>query len=270
MLEERWSLGKFLCVGLDSDFEKIPDARVGGVIETLYRFNRKIIDETHDIVCAYKPNAAFFEGCGSGGLQALRDIVTYIHKVAPNVPVIFDAKRGDIGNTNEGYMTYAFGYLGMDAITVNPYMGGEALKPFLDRKDVGIFVLCRTSNPGAGEFQDIDVAPLTEEPLPLYQYIAQRVAKHWNTGGNCCLVVGATRPDELREVRAIVGDMPILIPGIGAQGGDLDKTVMAGKDSRGRGMIINSSRGIIFAKDPRGEAEKLDASIRACLSPVSS
>ncbi|MBI2100869.1 MAG: orotidine-5'-phosphate decarboxylase [Candidatus Vogelbacteria bacterium] len=267
MLETQWSRGNFVCVGLDSEFDKIPECvRVGGngdelldVEFTVSKFNERIVDATHDLVCAYKPQSAFYEALGDEGWRALRETIAYIHEVAPDVPVILDAKRNDIGNTSEQYARAVFDWLEVDAVTVNPYLGGEALQPFLARAEKGVIVLCRTSNPGAGELQDLAVLD-----MPLYQYVAARVAGGWNKNGNCALVVGATYPDELREVRGLVGDMPILIPGIGAQGGDVEKTVAAGKDSRGQGMIINSSRGIIFASKgadfaeaARRETEKL-------------
>jgi len=268
MLENQWDDGKFVCVGLDSEFEKIPGARVGGVVETILGFNRCIVQETRDLVCAYKPNVAFYEAYGDAGWLALRETVVYIHKVAPDAPVILDAKRADIGNTNSGYVQNVFGFLDVDAVTVNPYLGAEALKPFLDCKDKGIIVLCRTSNPGADEFQDLEVDIGSGTAVPLHQYVAHQVAWSWNKNGNCALVVGATVPDELRQVREIINDMPILIPGIGTQGGDVEATVHAGKDSRGRGMIINSSRGIIFADSPRRETLKLHDAINRCLVPV--
>ena len=262
MLEAQWSRSNFACVGLDSEFGKIPESArrydyhnttdvVGNVNghtknpslqKTIVIFNRAIVEATRDIVCAYKPNAAFYEAHGDEGIGALQRTIADIHAIAPDVPVILDAKRADIGNTNVGYVQFAFDYLKADAITVHPYFGAEALQPFLARADKGVIVLCRTSNPGAGEFQDLSV-----NGEPLYRFVARRVANEWNKNGNCALVVGATYPDELREVRGLVGDMPILIPGIGAQGGDVEKTVSAGKDSRGQGMIVNSSRGIIFA-----------------------
>ena len=272
MLEAQWSRGNFVCVGLDSKFGKIPEsARVGGnecaIHEgnTVVAFNRAIVEATKDVVCAYKPNAAFYEAHGAEGIAALQRTIADIHAIAPDVPVILDAKRADIGNTNAGYVQFAFDYLHADAITVHPYLGAEALQPFLERKDKGIIVLCRTSNPDAGEFQDMRVVnKYFTSATPLYEMVAIQVATKWNGNNNCGLVVGATYPDELREVRGLVGDMPILIPGIGAQGGDVEKTVMAGKDSRGQGMIINSSRGIIFASKgadfaeaARRETEKL-------------
>jgi orotidine-5'-phosphate decarboxylase len=278
MLEAQWSRGNFVCVGLDSEYEKIPPAIRSecGIADSITGFNRSIIEKTSDLVCAYKSNMAFYGANGTEGLMALRATVGLIHDIAPGVPVILDGKRGDIGNTNNGYVREAFEYLQADAVTVPPYMGRESLKPFLDCKDKGVIVLCRTSNPGAGEFQDLEV-PIDDEEgrflseahvrfgwnlmgyrTALFNHVAYRVSKHWNNeNGNCALVVGATYPAELREVRKIVGDMPILIPGIGAQGGDVEKTVSAGKDSHGKGMIINSSRGIIFAEDPRLETIKL-------------
>ena len=252
LLEVQWKQGKFLCVGLDSSLKKIPEAaQRGGTRETLVAFNRAIIDATRDIVGAYKPNIAFYEAHGDEGWNALRETIQYIHDAAPEVAVILDAKRADIGNTNLAYIESAFDHLRADAITVNPYPGKEALLPFLERKDNGVIVWCRTSNSGAGEFQDLMIGPST--PLgpskPLYKIVAEHVAQEWNANGNCGLVVGATYPEELREVRAIVGDMPILIPAIGAQNGDLEKTVQAGKDSRGKGMIISVSRAVLFASD---------------------
>ena len=268
LLENQWEHNKFLCVGLDSDIGKIPDViRQPGVGETLVAFNKAIIDATKDVVCAYKPNSAYYEAHGDMGWAALEETVEYIRSEAPEVPVIIDAKRGDIGNTNNGYVEAFFERMEADAITVHPYMGSESLAPLLERKDKGVIVLCRTSNPGAGEFQDLEIGG-----EHLYKLVARHVASEWNTNGNCSIVVGATYPDELRNVREIVGDMPILIPGIGAQGGDLEKTVAAGKDERGKGMMIAVSRSVIFASGgadfagaARAKAEELDAVIRKTL-----
>lgn len=250
-LERLWARGNFVCVGLDPDFSKIPQPLKDSIPsspthteEVMVRFNQQVVDATHDLVCAYKPNSAFYEAQGDQGMRALARTVRHIKEQYPEIPVILDAKRADIGNTNDGYVQAAFDTLGVDAITVHPYLGKEALKPFLDRKDKGIIVLARTSNPGADEFQDLPVGVGQE---PLYRVIARNVAESWNKNGNCALVVGATYPRELAEVRGIVGDLPILIPGIGAQGGEVEATVNAGKDSRTWGMIVNSSRGIIFA-----------------------
>ena len=258
-LEKLWQEGNFVCVGLDSDFSKIPQplkdsvrSSPSHIEEVMVRFNQQVVDATHDLVCAYKPNSAFYEAQGDQGMRALARTVRHIKEQYPEIPVILDAKRADIGNTNDGYVQAAFDTLGVDAITVHPYLGKEALKPFLDRKDKGIIVLARTSNPGAGEFQDLPVGASQE---PLYRVIARNVAESWNKNGNCALVVGATYPRELAEVRGIVGDLPILIPGIGAQGGEVEATVNAGKDSRTWGMIVNSSRGIIFASKGADFAE---------------
>lgn len=283
LLEERWSKGKFVCVGLDSDIAKIPkhiekhDPR-DDVEELMVRFNFPIVKATHDLVCSFKPNIAFYQRHGNAGVRVLRRTIEFINMLAPEVPVILDTKDADIGNTNDGYVELAFDYFKADAVTVNPYLGGESLKPFLDRKDKGVFVLCRTSNLGAGEFQDLNVAVDPGRYLPLYQYVAKCVSAGWNMAhNNCGLVVGATAPAELATVREIVGDgLPLLILGIGAQGGDLEATIDAGKDNRGRGMIINSSRSIIFASSgedfaeaARRETQKLNDAINACLlSPI--
>ncbi|MBO0783780.1 MAG: orotidine-5'-phosphate decarboxylase, partial [Ktedonobacteraceae bacterium] len=209
LLEQRWQHNTLVCVGLDPQYERLPSVlKSDSVEEALFLFNREIVDATHDLVCAYKPNAAFYEAYGDAGLRALQRTIHHIKTSYPHVPVILDAKRADIGSTNTGYVRAAFDVLGADAITVHPYLGREALAPFLERKEKGIFVLVRTSNPGAGEFQDLLVG---EQREPLYQVIARQVANHWNNSGNCALVVGATYPAELRTVRALVGDLPILI-----------------------------------------------------------
>lgn len=271
LLQGRWKRGNFLCVGLDSELERIPKSALNGSVhESILTFNKAIIDATHDLVCAFKPNSAFYEAYGDAGLRALKDTVEYIHSVAPDVAVILDAKRADIGNTNDGYVRAVFDTLQMDAVTVHPYLGAEALEPFLARREKGIIILCKTSNPGAGEFQDLQINDSSGlgASEPLYRVVAKHVASQWNKNGNCGLVVGATYPNDLKEVRAIVGDMPILIPGIGAQGGDLEATVRAGRDGRGKGMIINVSRAVLFASGEqdfasaaRKEAEALNDAI---------
>lgn len=245
-LEQHWQQGRFVCVGLDTSYEQLPESIKQGkaLEEALFDFNRAIIDATSDLVCAYKPNSAFYEAYGDVGYRALMRTVRYIRDTYPLIPIILDAKRADIGSTNLGYVQAAFDTMGVDAITVHPYLGKEALAPFLARKDKGIIVLVKTSNPGAGELQDLLVGEAQE---PLYQVIARKIVQTWNDNGNCAIVVGATYPAELQRVRTIVGDMPILIPGIGAQGGDVATMVPAGKDSRGWGMIINASRSIIYA-----------------------
>ena len=268
LLESRWKLGNFLCVGLDSELSRIPaSARKGTIRDTLFNFNREIIDATHRLVCAFKPNSAFYEAHGEEGLLTLSDTVNYIHKVAPDVPFILDAKRADIGNTNNGYVEAIFDRLGVDAVTLHPYLGKDALMPFLKQREKGIIILCKTSNPGAGEFQDLETGG-----KPLYLTVAEHVSQKWNENKNCGLVVGATYPEDLKKVRAVAGDMPILLPGIGEQGGDLAKTVVAGRDSRGRGMIISASRSVIFASSGKDyveialkKATELDGAIRAAL-----
>ncbi|MDH7571443.1 MAG: orotidine-5'-phosphate decarboxylase, partial [Armatimonadota bacterium] len=178
------------------------------------------------------------------GLCALRETIDYLHAHYPQVPVILDAKRNDIGSTAERYAVEVFDRFGADAVTVSPYLGGDSLEPFLERADRGVFVLCRTSNPGARDLQDL---PVGADGKPLYQVVAQLAAARWNTRGNLGLVMGATYPEELREVRALVGDLPFLVPGVGAQGGDVHAAVQAGRDRRGVGLLVNSSRGILYA-----------------------
>jgi len=252
LVSAKWDEGKFLCVGLDSDFKKIPEHLQGlGPREGVVAFNTAIIEATKDIASAYKPNSAFYEAYGEDGWNALRATCDEIRALAPSVPIILDAKRGDIGNTNEGYIEAIFDRLGADAITVQPYMGAKAIRPFLERKEKGVIILCRTSNDGAGEFQDLQV-----DGVPLYMRVAEHVSEQWNKNGNCGLVVGATYPKELAEVRSVAPELPILIPGIGAQGGDLEASVKAGLDVGGRGIWINSSRSIIFASGGRDFAEK--------------
>ncbi len=232
-----------LCIGLDADFNKIP-LFIRKREKPQFEFNKAVIDATSDFVCAYKPNIAFYEAQGPEGLVQLKNTVDYLKTSYKDIPIILDAKRADIGNTNIGYVKYVFDYFGADAVTLHPYLGGESLKPFLERKEKGIFILCRTSNPGAGEFQD-----LTYSGKKLFEVVAQKVSSDWNSNGNCGIVVGATYPAELDIVRHIVGNMPILIPGIGVQGGDVEKTVKAGVDKNGENAIINSSRSIIFASE---------------------
>ncbi|HEX8034981.1 MAG TPA: orotidine-5'-phosphate decarboxylase [Ktedonobacterales bacterium] len=268
-LHTRWHEAKtLLCVGLDGEIERMPhcvrtgatgilsieDEREGSYIESaLVTFHLAIIDATADLVCAFKPNTAFYEAYGPAGWRALIRIITYIHVRYPGVPVLLDAKRGDIGSTSQAYARMAFDTCAADAITLQPYLGREAISPFLDRADRGMFILCRTSNPGSGEFQGLRLtAPDPYGPAqsePLYLTLARHVAGQWNTNGNCALVVGATYPDELRCVRGIVGDMPILVPGIGAQGGDLEATLHAGLDSQRAGLIISASRSVLYASD---------------------
>lgn len=241
-----------VCVGLDPDLDKIPEEfKAKGRL--LFEFCKYIIDETNGLVCAYKPNTAFFEALGTEGISQLKEVCDYIKNNYPDIPTILDFKRGDIGNTNEGYAKFAFEYLGVDGITVQPYVGGEALQPFFNYADKGIFVLAKTSNEGSGEFQNLVV-----EEKPLYEYVAEKAVKKWNANGNIMFVAGATYPEELARIRQIAGDeTPILVPGIGAQGGDLEAMLKAGLNSSGKGLIINSSRGIIFSENPKRTTEDL-------------
>ncbi len=247
-LEHRWQRGNFVCVGLDLEYARLPEVVKRGrtVGEAFFAFNQAIVDATHASVCAYKPNSAFYEAEGEQGIRALTRTAAYIKETYPDIPVILDAKRADIGNTNQGYVRSAFDVIGADAVTVHAYLGREALRPFLECADKGIIVLVKTSNAGSDEFQNMLVGDARE---PLYEVVARHVAQEWNERDNCAVVVGATYPEELRRVRAIVGDMPILIPGIGAQGGEVEAIVKAGRDSRGWGMIINSARAIIYASN---------------------
>ncbi len=239
-----------LCIGLDVDLEKMP-ASIRNSKTPLLNFNKAIIDVTIDQVCAFKPNSAFYEAHGPSGIEQLQQTVIYIHEKYPNVPVILDAKRADIGNTNNGYIRFAFDYLKADAITLHPYLGGEALQPFLDQTDKGIIILCRTSNPGAAEFQD-----LQSTGKPLYQQVAQTVVQAWNNNSNCLLVVGANYPEEMKLIRKIVGPkMIFLVPGVGAQGGDVAAVMQNGLGANKRGLIISASRSVIYASDNDDFAE---------------
>lgn len=245
-----------LCVGLDPEFPKIPE-QFQKEKHPQFSFNKYIIDQTHDFVCCYKPNSAFYEARGAVGVAELKMTCDYIHQRYPDSPILLDFKRGDIGNTNESYAQFAFEYLQVDAITLQPYQGGEALSLFFSRKEKGIFILCKTSNPGSGEFQNKNVQSGRDVPSErLYELVARSVVSNWNKNNNCFLVVGATYPEELAMVRKLVGDMTILVPGVGAQEGELEKSLRAGLNSKKMGMIINVSRGIIFAQNP-GVAARL-------------
>ena len=249
---------------LDKIVEKNKSLVCVGLDQNQLSFNKTIIEATHDLVCSYKLNTAFYESIGHKGIKALKDTCDYLKEKYPEIPIIIDAKRADIGNTNKGYVQFVFTYLRADAVTVHPYLGEEAIRPFLNIKDKGVIILCRTSNSGAGEFQDLKI-----DGTPLYKIVAKNVSSKWNTNKNCMLVVGATYPQELKEVRSIVGDMTLLVPGIGAQGGDLEATLKAGLNSKKQGLIINSSRGIIFAKNPRVEAMKLRNEINKIIEKLS-
>ena len=231
-----------VCVGLDPDPALIPVADV-------YEFNRTIIDATAGVACAYKPNLAFYEALGLPGLAALERTIAHIRDAAGQAVIIGDAKRGDIGPSGRAYARAMFDVWGFDAVTVNAWGGRDTVEPFLEDESRGVFVWCRGSNPGSGDFQDLNVQG-EGGATPLYESVARACAE-WNTRGNVGLVVGATVPDQLSSIRQLCPSMPILIPGVGAQGGELEAAVRAGIDRSGRLALINSSRGIIYAS--RGE-----------------
>ena len=239
-LTQAWTQNNSLvCVGLDPEIERFP-SRVAAEASPIFQFNKAIIDATADLVCAYKPQFAHYAAYEAE--DQLERTIEYIHREYPAIPVILDAKRGDVGHTAERYAIEAFERYGADAVTVNPYLGSDSLEPFLKRAERGVVILCRTSNPGARDLQDLAV-----DGRPLYQVVAQLAAQRWNSRGNCLLVVGATYPRELAAVRALVGDMPLLVPGIGAQGGDVAEAVHSGQTAAGSGLLISSSRAILYA-----------------------
>lgn len=240
-----------LCVGLDPDLEKIPKVFLKKR-NHIFEFNKTIVNETASLVCCYKLNIAYYASQGMKGLMSLLKTITYIHKEYADIPVILDAKRADVGHTSEQYAKEVFDVVKCDGVTVNPYFGFDSIEPFLKYKNKGIIVLCKTSNPGSAEFQNLKI-----NKKPLYIKVAERIIAWNGKYGNCLLVVGATYPQELKEIRAIAKDMFFLIPGIGTQGGDLGKTLAYGLDRRKSGLIISSSRGIIFSENPRQEAKKL-------------
>ncbi|MDE1156071.1 MAG: orotidine-5'-phosphate decarboxylase [Acidobacteriaceae bacterium] len=240
-----------VCVGLDPDFAQLPE-RFRHQAQPQLAFNRFIIEQTREFAGVYKLNAAFFEARGAEGVREMEQTVAFLREAAPDAVTICDAKRADIGNTNRGYVTSIFDEMGFDAVTLHPYLGREALAPFLEREDKLSIVLCRTSNPGAGELQDLVV-----EGEPLWLRVARQVSTQWNERGNCALVVGATWPEEMRRIRAVAPELPFLVPGIGAQGGDVRAVVDAGSDAQGAGLMISSSRAILFAEQPRAAAKQL-------------
>lgn len=239
-----------VCVGLDPDFDKLPEF-IKSKENPQYEFNKAIIDATHDLVCSYKPNPAFYESRGDRGVMELKMTCDYIREKYPEIPVIIDAKRGDIGNTNSGYAKYAFDYLGGDAITVMPYMGVESLSAYFNYKDKGIIVGCHSSNPGAKEFQELMI-----DGKPLYEIVAAELIKQHGDNPNTIIFMGATYPKQLTDIRKIIGDMIMLVPGVGTQGGSVEEFVKVGINSKNAGLIINASRSIIFASTNADFAEK--------------
>jgi orotidine-5'-phosphate decarboxylase len=233
-----------LCIGLDPDITKLPAGT------NQFTFNKVIIDATADLACAFKPNPAFYEALGAEGIGYLEETCHYIKQKYPDIPIILDSKRGDIGNTNQAYAKATFEVLKADAVTLHPYFGKESLTPFLEIADKGMIIMCKSSNAGGSELQDLKVGD-----QKLYEYIAQQVVNNWNDNNNCLLMVGATYPEELAAVREIAGDMAILVPGVGAQQGDIEAMLKAGLTADGTGLIINSSREISFASSGPDFAE---------------
>ncbi|MFZ1721102.1 MAG: orotidine-5'-phosphate decarboxylase [Microgenomates group bacterium] len=249
-------LKSLVSVGLDPHMAHLPKRFLKQKYPQ-FSFNTWIIEETNKYCSVFKPQFAAYEARGSRGFEELEMTMEWVQKNYPDHILIADAKRGDIGSTNDEYAKAIFDHFGFDAITLHPYLGQEALEPFLKRREKGCIILCRTSNPGAGEFQDLRV----HSSIPLWKQVATNIKDHWNQNNNCLLVVGATYPTELGELRKLVGEMPFLVPGIGAQGGDLEAVLKLGLNSQKAGLIIHASRSIIFAESPIDEAMKLSEQI---------
>ncbi|MDF3982355.1 orotidine-5'-phosphate decarboxylase [Luteibacter sp. PPL201] len=246
-LSDAWRRNdSLLCVGLDPEPGRLPAGLDGE--EGIFTFCRDIVDATAGVVCAFKPQIAHFAAQRAEG--ALERLIRHIHERHPGIPVILDAKRGDIGSTATHYAAEAFDRYEADAVTLNPYLGRDSIEPFLNRADKGVILLCRTSNPGGADFQAMDCGG-----RPLYLRVAETIAREWNENGNCALVTGATWPEELGRVREVVGDMPLLVPGIGAQGGDVKAVMAHGGTRDGHGLMISSSRAIIYASAESDFAE---------------
>ena len=259
-LRNRWAdSNSLVCVGLDPEPAKFP-ARFAGDPDAVFAFCRDIVDATAQYACCFKPQIAHFAALAAE--DALQRLVAHIHALHPGIPVILDAKRGDIGSTARHYAAEAFDRYAADAVTANPYLGGDSLQPLLDRADRGVVVLCRTSNPGAADLQDLLVSGEGGDSRPLYQHVAAKVAHEWNGSGNCMLVVGATWPRQLQEVRAIVGGLPLLVPGVGAQGGDVEAVVANAKTADGTGLVVSSSRAILYASSGDDYAEAAASAAR--------
>ena len=251
-----------VCVGLDPDLAKLPEC-VKSSATPLFDFNKAIIDATKDYVCCYKPQAAYYAGQDRD--DELKKTIAYIHENAPGIPVILDVKRGDIGSTASMYAREVFERYEADGVTVNPYMGYDTLKPFLDRADKGVFILCRTSNPNSGDLQN-----LVADGKPLFQHVAELVRDSWNANGNAGIVVGATYPEELKMLRELCPELPFLVPGVGAQGGDVEKVVNFGCTAAKDGIAVNSSRGIIHAGNGEDFAVKAGEAARALRDLINS
>ena len=232
-----------LCVGLDPDPAKFP-AHLKSKPDAIFEFCKSIADATADLACSFKPQIAYF--AAHRAEDQLEALIAHIHEKHPGIPVILDAKRGDIGSTAEQYAVEVFERYKADAITASPYMGRDSAEPYLAYPEKGVILLCRTSNPGGSDLQFLEV-DTPHGRMKLYEHVARTVADDWNASGNCALVVGATFPAEIARVRELVGDMPLLVPGIGAQGGDIAATLAAGRTANGSGLMINSSRAVLYA-----------------------
>ena len=244
-LQQAWKdHDSLVCVGLDPEPAKFP-AHLRDRPDAVFDFCAAIVDATADLVCAFKPQIAHFAALRAE--DALERLIAHIHAKHPGVPVILDAKRGDIGSTAQHYASEAFKRYQADAVTLNPYLGRDSIQPFLDHADKGVILLCRTSNPGGADFQNLIVQDDVSGGRPLYQRIAATIAREWNANGNCALVTGATFPEELGQVRQLIGEMPLLVPGIGAQGGDVAAVLAHGRTADGTGLMISSSRAILYA-----------------------
>ncbi len=257
-VQSRWDRSLFLCVGLDGSADKLPSFLASQAGEDgLFEFNRQLIEATAEFTAVYKPNIAFYEQSGPPGLVALKRTCDWLKSRYPEIPILLDAKRGDLANTNESYAAAFFNYYKVDAVTVQPYMGAGVLAPFLDRPEKSVFVLCHTSNPDSAQIQGLTVAATGDYPAePLYHRVARLASSsEWNYNGNIGLVAGATFPAELREIRELAPHLPFLIPGIGAQGGDINQVLEYGLDERGAGVLINASRSIIYASKGEDFAE---------------
>ena len=256
-LQQAWVRhDSLVCVGLDPEPAKFP-AHLRDAPDAVFAFCAAIVDATADLACAFKPQIAHFAALRAE--DTLERLIAHIHAKHPGVPVILDAKRGDIGSTAQHYSTEAFERYRADAVTLNPYLGRDSIQPFLDHADKGVILLCRTSNPGGADFQALDCGG-----QPLYLRVAETIAHDWNANGNCALVTGATWPEELGRVRAMVGNMPLLVPGIGAQGGDVEAVLRHGRTADGTGLLISSSRAILYA----GQGEDFALAARAAASAL--
>ncbi len=245
----------FVCVGLDPDREKIP-AVLRNAKHPIFEFNRALVDATAPYVCCYKPQAAYYAGQDADAELAMT--IDYIRTHHPELPVILDVKRGDIGPTAQMYAREAFDRYNADAVTINPYMGFDTLKPFLDRPERGVIVLCRTSNPNSGDLQNLKC-----DGKAVYEHVAELARDRWNYNGNVALVIGATYPEELGQLRKMCPSLPFLVPGVGAQGGDARKVAELGRDRDGFGLMVNSSRGIIYASGNADFAERAAEAAKA-------